>query len=60
MVFKSILVTFYSIYLGLTDNNVYRVLLYLIVTPSMYKSYEYFVGLIILSTTDILSAVMLK
>lgn len=60
MVFMSILVMFYSIYFGLTDNNVYRVLLYLIVTPSIYKSYEYFVGLIILSTTDILSAVMLK
>lgn len=39
-------VMFYSM-IYLTDNDVYSVLLDLIVTPSMWKSYEYFVGLLI-------------
>lgn len=50
---------FYSM-IHLTDNDVYSVLLYLIVTPSIWKSYEYFVGLLILSTADMLSAAMLE
>lgn len=52
-------VMFYSM-IYLTDNDVYSVLLDLIVTPSMWKSYEYFVGLLILSTADMLSGAMLE
>lgn len=52
-------VMFYSM-IYLTDNDVYSVLLDLIVTPSMWKSYEYFVGLLIFSTADMLSAAMLE
>lgn len=52
-------VMFYSM-IYLTDNDVYSVLLDLIVTPSMWKSYEYFVGLFILSTADMLSGAMLE
>lgn len=52
-------VMFYSM-IYVTDNDVYIVLLDLIVIPSMWKSYEYFVGLLILSTADMLSGAMLE
>lgn len=52
-------VMFYSM-IYLTDNDVYIVLLDLIVIPPMWKSYEYFVGLLILSTADMLSGAMLE